>query len=76
MEDEKKVATTPKVKPEPAAEPAKEPTKNVDLKIGEVIIAPVGDEDNELKVTMNDWNRVYNAGKNAGNWILKAEKKS
>jgi len=74
MEDEKKGKTAPEVKP--PATVAKEPTKTIVLKVGEVIIAPVGDEDSEVKVTMNDWNRIYNAGKNAGKWVLKSEKKS
>lgn len=50
--------------------------REVSLKYGECIVAPVNSPEDEILTTISDWNSLYNAGKNAGKFVLKAEKKS
>lgn len=63
---------------QPIAQPKKsvEAKREVELKYGQCIIAPVDNLENEILVTINDWNSVYGVGKNAGKFKLLAEKKS
>lgn len=65
--------------PKPAPVPATDKTVKgieVELKYGQCIVAPVASPDDEILTTLDDWNNLYNAGKNAGKFTLKAEKKS
>jgi len=58
------------------AKPKAEAKQEIELKHGQCIVAPVGREDDEILTTIDDWNSLYNAGKNKGRFVLKAEKKS
>jgi len=46
-------------KKKPVATSATEPTKNVELRMGEVIVCPKGSKENCFKTTKSDWDRVF-----------------
>lgn len=73
---EEQVIETVAETPAPAPAKAKEIKTEVELKVGQCIIAPVGREDEEIVVTIDNWHSIYNKGKNQGKFVLKAEKKS
>jgi hypothetical protein len=72
---EQVIENTPET-PKAEAAPKKDTKTEVDLKYGQCIVASVSDQETEILTTISDWNSLYNAGKNAGKFILKAEKKS
>jgi hypothetical protein len=77
-QQEERIVETPAI-PTPVAEtvsPREDRKKEIELRYGQCIVAPVTNQDEEILTTIEDWNSLYNVGANQGKFVLKAEKKS